>query len=146
MLKVYLYVLFTCRFSESTGEDGWRRIGLAYKVEWPFNSLITPKVLKKYNEIFGYLLLIRRVQMQLHKCLGLEIRLKKLAKPCLRPRVSSARFHMSFLIDNIQFYLQVMIMHLIFLFFKLHNGCGLKNENFLKALKRYLYNFLKEEA
>ena len=28
-------------------KDGWDRIGLSYKVEWPFNSLITPKVLKK---------------------------------------------------------------------------------------------------
>ena len=92
---------------EISGQDGWRRIGLTYKVEWPFQSLITPKVLKKYNEIFSYLLLIRRVQMQLNKCFSLQIRLKKMNKPNVHAKVSSTRLHMSFLIDNLQFYLQV---------------------------------------
>lgn len=91
---------------ESSGQDGWRRIGLTYKVEWPFHTLITPKVLKKYNEVFAYLLIIRRVQMQLNKCFGLQIRLKKMNKPGLPAKVVSSRLHMSFLVDNVQFYLQ----------------------------------------
>lgn len=101
--------------AKMSGEDGWRRIGLTYKVEWPFHSLITQKVLKKYNEIFSYLLLIRRVQMQLNKCFSLQIQLEKLKKPTLHPKIASARFHMSFLIDNLQFYLQADVLETQFM-------------------------------
>lgn len=32
---------------EKKNQTGWSRIGLSYRVEWPFHSLITKKVLKK---------------------------------------------------------------------------------------------------
>lgn len=96
--------------AKTSGQDGWRRIGLTYSVEWPFHSLITPKVLKKYNEIFGYLVLIHRTQMQLNKCFSLQIRLKKMRKPTLPVKIARVRLHMSFLIDNLQFYLQADVL------------------------------------
>lgn len=34
---------------KGTVQNGWSRIALNYKVEWPFHSLITSKVLKKYS-------------------------------------------------------------------------------------------------
>lgn len=101
--------------AKSTGQDGWSRIGLTYKVEWPFHSLITPKVLKKYNEIFSFLLLIRRVHMQLSKCFSLQIRLKKMRLSPVSLKVASARLHMSFLIDNLQFYLQADVLETQFM-------------------------------
>jgi gamma-tubulin complex component 4 len=79
-------------------------------VEWPFHTLISPKVLKKYNEIFAFLLQTRRVQMQLNKCFGLQIRLKKMGKAGLEAKVAAARLHMSFLVDNLQFYLQADVL------------------------------------
>jgi gamma-tubulin complex component 4 len=95
--------------SESV-HNGWDRIGLSYRVEWPFHSLITRKVIKKYNEIFAYLLSIRRVQLELNQCFLLRMRLNgKSLTRSIDPQVWQTRNHMSFLIDNLQFYLQVDI-------------------------------------
>ncbi|CAF0716055.1 unnamed protein product, partial [Brachionus calyciflorus] len=77
--------------------NGWNRIGLSYKVEWPFHSLITQKVIKK------------RVQIELNQCFRLQMRMGTKTNK-INPRVWLTRNHMSFLIDNLQFYLQADVL------------------------------------
>lgn len=62
----------------------------------------------RYNEIFNYLISIRRVQIELNQCFLLRMRLggKKLTQT-IDSKIWQTRNHMSFLIDNLQFYLQV---------------------------------------
>lgn len=48
LTKFRVIVLVEPNSKKTTNQEcGWKRIGLNYKVEWPFHSLITQKVLKK---------------------------------------------------------------------------------------------------
>ncbi|XP_070619651.1 gamma-tubulin complex component 4 [Erythrolamprus reginae] len=90
--------------------SGWAALGLSYKVQWPLHILFTPAVLEKYNVVFKYLLSVRRVQAELQHCWALQMRCK-----CLESRRSDAikwrlRHHMIFLVDNLQYYLQVDVL------------------------------------
>uniref|UniRef100_A0A1A8CPX3 Gamma-tubulin complex component n=1 Tax=Nothobranchius kadleci TaxID=1051664 RepID=A0A1A8CPX3_NOTKA len=85
---------------------GWAALGLTYKVQWPLHILFTPAVLEKYNVVFRYLLSVRRVQSQLQHCWALQMQRKLLSSQtdAVKWRL---RNHMAFLIDNLQYYLQV---------------------------------------
>ncbi|ETE71202.1 Gamma-tubulin complex component 4, partial [Ophiophagus hannah] len=90
--------------------SGWAALGLSYKVQWPLHILFTPAILEKYNVVFKYLLSVRRVQAELQHCWALQMRCK-----CLESRRTDAikwrlRHHMTFLVDNLQYYLQVDVL------------------------------------
>uniref|UniRef100_A0A1A8DHC5 Gamma-tubulin complex component n=1 Tax=Nothobranchius kadleci TaxID=1051664 RepID=A0A1A8DHC5_NOTKA len=88
---------------------GWAALGLTYKVQWPLHILFTPAVLEKYNVVFRYLLSVRRVQSQLQHCWALQMQRKLLSSQtdAVKWRL---RNHMAFLIDNLQYYLQVDVL------------------------------------
>lgn len=116
---------------------GWAALGLTYKVQWPLHILFTPAVLEKcvlmqfhisriysvacwvqllsllscvfrYNVVFRYLLSVRRVQSQLQHCWALQMQRKHLKSSQTDAVKWRLRNHMAFLIDNLQYYLQVM--------------------------------------
>lgn len=115
---------------------GWAALGLTYKVQWPLHILFTPAVLEKYflavicsvqlcvlavsitcsyacfcryNVVFRYLLSVRRVQSQLQHCWALQMQRKHLKSTQTDAVKWRLRNHMAFLIDNLQYYLQVMM-------------------------------------
>jgi gamma-tubulin complex component 4 len=69
----------------------------------------------RYNEIFSYLLSIRRVQIELNQCFLLQMSSKRLRKTEIDPKIWLTRNHMSFLIDNLQFYLQADVLETQFM-------------------------------
>ncbi|XP_014867337.1 PREDICTED: gamma-tubulin complex component 4 isoform X1 [Poecilia mexicana] len=89
---------------------GWAALGLAYKVQWPLHILFTPAVLEKYNVVFRYLLSVRRVQSQLQHCWALQMQRKHLKSSQSDAVKWRLRNHMAFLIDNLQYYLQVDVL------------------------------------
>uniref|UniRef100_A0A671WD73 Gamma-tubulin complex component n=1 Tax=Sparus aurata TaxID=8175 RepID=A0A671WD73_SPAAU len=120
-------LLCVCIFSESTGPrdgatppqdtsprevppTGWAALGLTYKVQWPLHILFTPAVLEKYNVVFRYLLSVRRVQSQLQHCWALQMQRKHLKSSQTDAVKWRLRNHMAFLIDNLQYYLQVDVL------------------------------------
>uniref|UniRef100_A0A673CKL4 Gamma-tubulin complex component n=1 Tax=Sphaeramia orbicularis TaxID=375764 RepID=A0A673CKL4_9TELE len=89
---------------------GWAALGLTYKVQWPLHILFTPAVLEKYNVVFRYLLSVRRVQSQLQHCWALQMQRKHLKSSQTDAIKWRLRNHMAFLIDNLQYYLQVDVL------------------------------------
>uniref|UniRef100_A0A674NDQ4 Gamma-tubulin complex component n=1 Tax=Takifugu rubripes TaxID=31033 RepID=A0A674NDQ4_TAKRU len=89
---------------------GWAALGLTYKVQWPLHILFTPAVLEKYNVVFRYLLSVRRVQSQLQHCWALQMQRKHLKSTQMDAVKWRLRNHMAFLIDNLQYYLQVDVL------------------------------------
>ncbi|KAK2920414.1 gamma-tubulin complex component 4 isoform X2 [Channa argus] len=89
---------------------GWAALGLAYKVQWPLHILFTPAVLEKYNVVFRYLLSVRRVQSQLQHCWALQMQRKHLKSSQTDAVKWRLRNHMAFLIDNLQYYMQVDVL------------------------------------
>lgn len=90
--------------------SGWSALGLSYKVQWPLHILFSPAVLEKYNIVFKYLLSVRRVQAELQHCWAVQMQRKRLKyneTDVIKWRV---RNHMAFLVDNLQYYLQVDVL------------------------------------
>lgn len=61
----------------------------------------------RYNVVFRYLLSVRRVQSQLQHCWALQMQRKHLKSSQTDAVKWRLRNHMAFLIDNLQYYLQV---------------------------------------
>lgn len=91
-------------------ENGWSCIGLIYEVPWPLHILLTPAILDRYNVIFRFLLSVRHVQMELHQCWAFQMDKKGLGRESISVPIWQLRTHMSFLVDNLQYYLQVDVL------------------------------------
>lgn len=82
------------------------QISLGYKVKWPLHLLFSPKVLEHYNEMFQFLIRIRKVQygLQCVWCLHREIVISDM------PNLLQFRNDLMFLVNNLQYYLQVDVL------------------------------------
>ncbi|XP_076444201.1 gamma-tubulin complex component 4-like [Babylonia areolata] len=110
----------TDRGTESGGsgapvETGWSCLGLTCTVQWPLHIFFTPSILKKYNRVFRFLLAVRRTQQDLQSTWSLQMQGKvKDIHPATQGEgtlsVWQLRHHMSFLVDNLQYYLQVDVI------------------------------------
>lgn len=96
--------------SGQTVECGWNSLGLSYTVQWPLHILLTPSVLEKYNRLFRFLLAVKRAQIDIQHCWTLQMQYKQ--KPSNQEEVAKwqLRTHMAFLVDNLQYYLQVDVI------------------------------------
>lgn len=79
---------------------------LKYKVKWPLHLLFSPKVLEKYNEIFRFFLRIKKSQydLQMVWCHHRECKIKS------NSELVQFRNKLMFLVDNLQYYLQVDVL------------------------------------
>ncbi|CAH1254941.1 TUBGCP4 [Branchiostoma lanceolatum] len=90
-----------------SGEIGWGVLGLSYSVQWPLHILFTEAVLDKYNTMFRFLLSVKRVQLELQHCWALQMEGKHMVSEQSEVAKWQLRTHMAFLLDNLQYYLQV---------------------------------------
>ncbi|XP_063699170.1 gamma-tubulin complex component 4 homolog [Culicoides brevitarsis] len=81
-------------------------ITLKYKVKFPLHLLFAPKVLDRYNEMFRFLLKIKKTQFDLEQVWThhREIKFESNTK------IVQFRNKLLFLIDNLQYYLQVDVL------------------------------------
>jgi len=91
-------------------ESGWNCLGMKGSVDWPLHILFTPGVLSRYNSLFRFLLFVRRSQAALQQCWATGM---AGSKKHHAPQVGKRwwlRTHMAFLVDNLQYYLQVDVI------------------------------------
>ncbi|XP_055637096.1 gamma-tubulin complex component 4 homolog [Toxorhynchites rutilus septentrionalis] len=81
-------------------------ITLKYKVKWPLHLLFSPKTLEKYNEMFRFLLRVRKIQYDIHQVWSFQ-RENRIQK---KSELLQFRNKLMFLIDNLQYYLQVDVL------------------------------------
>ncbi|CAG5115406.1 unnamed protein product [Candidula unifasciata] len=91
-------------------ETGWSGLGLTYSVRWPLHIFFTPSILEKYNRIFRFLLAVRRTQLDLQHCWSLQMFNKAAFVSPAASATWQLRTHMAFLVDNLQYYLQVDVI------------------------------------
>jgi len=100
---------------EATGKatvDAWRGLSLEMEVEWPFHMLLDEATRVKYNGLFQFLFQVKRVQAELHRAWVPQMGYKHLSKH-ERAKIMPAwrlRTNMSFLVNNLQYYLQVDVI------------------------------------
>ncbi|XP_074582280.1 gamma-tubulin complex component 4 [Curcuma longa] len=106
--------------------DGWDGIALEYSVDWPLQLFFTQEVISKYRKVFQYLIRLKRTQMELEKSWAAVMhqdhidfatnrrnRKNNFAPRHCRQRSTPmwrVREHMTFLIRNLQFYIQVDVI------------------------------------
>lgn len=91
-----------------TGINAWLYLGLSHSVNWPLHILFTPAILEKYDALFKLLLALRRSQMALQQTWALLMQHRRRVDEL--SAVWQLRTHMGFLIDNLQYYVQVDVL------------------------------------
>ena len=97
---------------EASVYDKWRSLTLELEVEWPLDLLVHAQARARYAELFRFLLLVKRVQMELHAAWNTQtqsIHLPAEQRALLMP-LWRLRAHMAFLIDNLQSYLHADVL------------------------------------
>ena len=89
------------------GVCGWDRLRITYAVRWPLHLLYTPAVLDSYNDIFSFLLLVKRTQMMLERLWADQMGRKGGAGSMAALQL---RAHMAFIVNNLQYYLHVDVL------------------------------------
>jgi len=101
-----------------TTKVGWEQVSLQYAVPWPLHLVVTPSALEKYNLIFSFLLLVRRTQSALHQLWAEAMFKSRVSKRQGEKSenivevdtVAQTRQHMTFLVDNLQYYLMADVL------------------------------------
>ncbi|XP_059164768.1 gamma-tubulin complex component 4-like [Physella acuta] len=96
--------------TESDIETGWNALGLTYSVQWPLHIFFTNSILDKYNRVFRFLLAVRRTQQDLQHCWSIQMNNKAAFVSPTASTTWQLRTHMAFLVDNLQYYLQVDVI------------------------------------
>ena len=84
--------------------DSWRGLTLSLPVDGPLRLVLHDDAKSRYAELFRFLLLVKRVQMELHAAWATQsqaIHLPAAHRAQLLP-LWRLRAHMAFLIDNLQ--------------------------------------------
>ncbi|GFO41975.1 gamma-tubulin complex component [Plakobranchus ocellatus] len=127
--------------AQTEPEVGWTVLGLTYSVPWPLHIFFTSSMLEKYNRIFRFLLAVRRTQLDLQHCWSLQMFNKEKFVSPAASATWQLRTHMAFLVDNLQYYLQVDVIesHYKILLDKINStkdfeAAKLAHEHFLSSL------------
>jgi len=89
----------------SSLSPGWEQLTLQYAVPWPLHLVVTPASLDRYNQVFQFLLYVRRTQAALHQLWGEAMAGSRGKKQGHLGAVWQVRCNMTFLVDNLQYYL-----------------------------------------
>lgn len=92
--------------------SGWDCVKLQYDVQWPLHILFQPAILEKYNSLFRFLLKVKRTQLDLQQVWAAYMGTKHLSNAQISnmTKIWLSRMHMAFLVDNLQYYLQVDVL------------------------------------
>lgn len=50
---------------QANKQDAWSGLSLDFEVDWPLHLILGPDTIEKYNQIFRFLLPIKRTQLEL---------------------------------------------------------------------------------
>ena len=102
-------------------EDDWTLLTLRYKPEWPLNAFFSSSIMEKYQKLFKFLFFLKRVQSSLQQLwcplMQFDKHVVKQNSSLLKKNIHMfhlVRDHMSFLIDNLQYYVHVDIIEVQF--------------------------------
>lgn len=88
----------------------WHLLRLTYKVSWPLHLLFDSVALDNYNKLFCFLLCVKKTQLDLHNVWRNHMQRKTQCVHESEPSVWHLRNRLMFLVDNLQYYLQVDVL------------------------------------
>ncbi|XP_050294473.1 gamma-tubulin complex component 4 isoform X3 [Anthonomus grandis grandis] len=84
----------------------WQKLQLHFEIEWPLHIVFHPEVMQCYNKLFSFLLRLKKTQINLFK-LWKE---HTFSKHKIDRRVWTLRHTLMFLVNNLQYYMQVNVI------------------------------------
>ncbi|XP_053984864.1 gamma-tubulin complex component 4 [Hylaeus volcanicus] len=131
-------------FTEKEREDpierrGWGMIILKYKVIWPLHLLFSPSALNDYNVLFRFLLRVKKTQIELWNLWSEHMYKKK-----IDIGVIQLRNNLIFIIDNLQYYLQVDVLESQYTIMETNMKNTLNFEDVQKAHSIFLANVMSQ--
>lgn len=91
--------------SDNNSTNPWTRLQLNFEIKWPLHIVFHPKVMTLYNKLFCFLLHLKKTQIDLNKLWALQR-----SKKHVDQRILPLRENLIFLINNLQYYLQVDVI------------------------------------
>lgn len=133
-----------------TSDSAWNLLGMTYSVDWPLHILFTSGVMEKYNIVFKFLLAVKRVQLELQKCWAHQMQQKHCLSSDRDVIKWLLRTHMAFLVNNLQYYLQVDVIESLYtiLLDKIHSTrdfeqVRLAHDHFITSLLSQTFQLMK---
>lgn len=131
-------------FSEKEREDpiekrGWGMIVLKYKVTWPLHLIFSPSVLNDYNTLFRFLLRVKKTQIDLWNLWSEHMHFKN-----IDIGVIQLRNNLIFIVDNLQYYLQVDVLESQYTMMELNMKNTRNFEDVQKAHSIFLANVMSQ--
>ncbi|EDW28313.1 GL19136 [Drosophila persimilis] len=83
---------------------------LKYIYKWPLNLLFSPKAIERYNQIFRFLLIIRKLQYDLQQVWKTQILAEKLMSGPKNMKMMNLLNQLMFFLNNLQYYIQVDVL------------------------------------
>ncbi|KAL7738928.1 hypothetical protein ACLKA6_016929 [Drosophila palustris] len=87
----------------------WQNLHLKYQYKWPLNLLFSPITVERYNTVFRFLLIVRKLQHDLQLVWARHKWVAKTGSP-VHVRIMNFRNHLTFFMDNLQYYIQVDVL------------------------------------
>ncbi|GJQ80181.1 putative gamma-tubulin complex component [Trypoxylus dichotomus] len=89
-----------------TNANPWTGLKVNFDIVWPLHIIFHPKAMELYNKLFQFLLTITRTQIELNKLWQLHMSYKNK----IDRRVWTLRHSLVYLVNNLQYYLQVDVI------------------------------------
>lgn len=104
--KSYLRFEMTSLNGADSKVNPFQMLQLNFEVEWPLHIIFHPEVMDFYNKLFCYLLRLKKTQISLYQLWSNHT----LSKSKIDRRVWTLRQNLMFLVNNLQYYMQVNVI------------------------------------
>ncbi|XP_012058261.1 PREDICTED: gamma-tubulin complex component 4 [Atta cephalotes] len=131
--------LFDNEKQDPNEKRGWGMITLKYKVVWPLHLLFNPEALNDYNTLFRFLLRVKKTQIELWNLWSEHMHHKD-----FDIGVIQLRNNLIFIVDNLQYYLQVDVMESQYAIMEANMKNTRNFEDIQKAHSMFLANVMSQ--
>ncbi|KYN34077.1 Gamma-tubulin complex component 4 [Trachymyrmex septentrionalis] len=131
--------LFDNEKQDPNEKRGWGMITLKYKVVWPLHLLFNPVALNDYNTLFRFLLRVKKTQIELWNLWSEHMHHKD-----FDIGVIQLRNNLIFIVDNLQYYLQVDVMESQYAIMEVNMKNTRNFEDIQKAHSMFLANVMSQ--
>ncbi|XP_066143119.1 gamma-tubulin complex component 4 [Euwallacea fornicatus] len=138
--KSYLRFELTCPSSQISRTKLWQSLHLNFEMQWPLHIIFHPEVIGFYNKLFSFLLRLKKTQINLFKLWTYHT----FSQHKIDRRVWMLRQNLLFLVDNLQYYIQVNVIEAKFSILMKAVQSANELEDVIKIHHEFVVNLLSE--
>ncbi|KAB0803192.1 hypothetical protein PPYR_00162 [Photinus pyralis] len=125
---------------KSNNSSPWSRLEINFNVSWPLHILFHPTAMGFYNKLFCFLLKVKKTHIDLHKIWLFHME----GKHKIDPAVWTLRNNLMYIVNNLQYYLQVDVIEARFAILKSAIQDANEFEDIIRLHSEFLKNLLHE--